>query len=83
MLSQAFRVVRRPNGNVIIASDGLSDPFDDISLGEPGNSLPCTSVPGHKAGGFGCMSESWSQPQQHSGSSAPLMLPHYCMAVHA
>ena len=33
-ISQAFRVVRRPNGNVIIASDGLSDPFDDISLGE-------------------------------------------------
>ena len=34
-MRQAFRVVRRPNGNVIIASDGLSDPFDDISLGEP------------------------------------------------
>jgi hypothetical protein len=33
VLLQAFRVVRRPNGNVIIASDGLSDPFDDISLG--------------------------------------------------
>jgi hypothetical protein len=33
VLPQAFRVVRRPNGNVIIASDGLSDPFDDISLG--------------------------------------------------
>jgi len=33
-MRQAFRVVRRPNGNVIIASDGLSDPFDDISLGE-------------------------------------------------
>ncbi|KAK9811661.1 hypothetical protein WJX72_007914 [[Myrmecia] bisecta] len=30
----AFRVVRRPNGNVIIASDGLSDPFDDITLGD-------------------------------------------------
>ena len=29
-LRQAFRVVRRPNGNVIIASDGLSDPFDDV-----------------------------------------------------
>lgn len=27
---QAFRVVKRPNGNVILASDGLSDPFDDI-----------------------------------------------------
>ena len=34
LIVQAFRVVRRPNGNVIIASDGLSDPFDDISLGE-------------------------------------------------
>ncbi len=34
-MRQAFRVVRRPNGNVIIASDGLSDPFDDISLGAP------------------------------------------------
>jgi hypothetical protein len=33
-MRQAFRVVRRPNGNVIIASDGLSDPFDDVSLGE-------------------------------------------------
>lgn len=31
---QAFRVVKRPNGNVILASDGLSDPFDDISEGE-------------------------------------------------
>lgn len=32
-LRQAFRLVRRPNGNVILASDGLSDPFDDITLG--------------------------------------------------
>ena len=30
---QAFRLVRRPNGNVILASDGLSDPFDDVTLG--------------------------------------------------
>eukprot|EP00891_Asterochloris_glomerata_P004539 jgi/Astpho2/4539/Aster-x1258 len=30
----AFRVVKRSNGNVIMASDGLSDPFDDMSLGE-------------------------------------------------
>lgn len=30
----AFRVVKLENGNVIISSDGLSDPFDDISLGE-------------------------------------------------
>ncbi|CAL8469135.1 g8676 [Coccomyxa elongata] len=33
-LRQAFRLVRRPNGNVILASDGLSDPFDDITLGD-------------------------------------------------
>ena len=39
-MRQAFRVVRRPNGNVIIASDGLSDPFDDISLGEPPHVAP-------------------------------------------
>jgi len=32
-LRQAFRVVRRKTGNVILASDGLSDPFDDITLG--------------------------------------------------
>ena len=30
---QAFRLVKRQNGNVLIASDGLSDPFDDITLG--------------------------------------------------
>lgn len=30
---QAFRVIKRPNGNVILASDGLSDPFDDIAEG--------------------------------------------------
>ena len=32
---QAFRLVRRQNGNVILASDGLSDPFDDVTLGSP------------------------------------------------
>ena len=32
-LRQAFRVIRRRTGNVILASDGLSDPFDDITLG--------------------------------------------------
>lgn len=33
-LRQAFRVVRpRMGGNVILASDGLSDPFDDVTLG--------------------------------------------------
>lgn len=48
-MRQAFRVVRRPNGNVIIASDGLSDPFDDISLGGTGpdaTKLGCTSCSG-------------------------------------
>ena len=33
-LRQAFRVVRRRTGGVILASDGLSDPFDDITLGQ-------------------------------------------------
>jgi len=28
--TQTFRVIRRPNGNIIIISDGLSDPFDDL-----------------------------------------------------
>ena len=32
-LRQHFRVVHRSNGNVLIASDGLSDPFDDIQEG--------------------------------------------------
>lgn len=32
-LRQGFRIVRRRTGNVILASDGLSDPFDDITLG--------------------------------------------------
>ena len=32
-LRQAFRVVRRRTGSVILSSDGLSDPFDDITLG--------------------------------------------------
>ena len=41
-LRQAFRLVRRPNGNIILASDGLSDPFDDITLGT--SSIP--TVPG-------------------------------------
>ncbi|KAL3157930.1 hypothetical protein ABBQ32_012332 [Trebouxia sp. C0010 RCD-2024] len=33
-LRQAFRVIRPRTGNVILASDGLSDPFDDVTLGE-------------------------------------------------
>ena len=32
-LRQAFRIIRRRTGNIILASDGLSDPFDDITLG--------------------------------------------------
>ncbi|KAL4859146.1 hypothetical protein ACK3TF_000915 [Chlorella vulgaris] len=31
---QNFRVIHRPSGNVMIVSDGLSDPFDDIHEGE-------------------------------------------------
>lgn len=30
---QNFRVIHRPSGNVMIVSDGLSDPFDDIHEG--------------------------------------------------
>lgn len=33
-LRQSFRLIRRPNGNVMLVSDGLSDPFDDVTLGE-------------------------------------------------
>ena len=32
-LRQSFRLIRRPNGNVLLVSDGLSDPFDDVTLG--------------------------------------------------
>ena len=32
-LRQNFRVIHRPNGNVMVVSDGLSDPFDDIHEG--------------------------------------------------
>ncbi|KAL4458846.1 hypothetical protein ABPG75_013711 [Micractinium tetrahymenae] len=31
---QNFRVIHRPSGNVMIVSDGLSDPFNDIHDGE-------------------------------------------------
>jgi hypothetical protein len=31
---QAFRLIRSATGNVILTSDGLSDPFDDVSLGK-------------------------------------------------
>lgn len=31
---QSFRVIHRSNGNVMLVSDGLSDPFDDIQEGE-------------------------------------------------
>ncbi|GAB4821718.1 hypothetical protein N2152v2_008764 [Parachlorella kessleri] len=33
-LRQNFRVIHRPNGNVMVVSDGLSDPFDDIHEGD-------------------------------------------------
>lgn len=33
-LQQNFRVIHRPSGNVMIVSDGLSDPFDDIHEGD-------------------------------------------------
>ena len=47
---QAFRLVRRQNGNVILASDGLSDPFDDVTLGSPAQAQasshwPCCWAP--------------------------------------
>lgn len=32
-MRQNFRVIHRPSGNVMIVSDGLSDPFDDIHEG--------------------------------------------------
>ncbi|KDD71835.1 hypothetical protein H632_c4319p0 [Helicosporidium sp. ATCC 50920] len=32
-LRENFRVIRRPNGNVLLVSDGLSDPFDDFHDG--------------------------------------------------
>ena len=33
-LQQAFKLVQRPHGTVLLVSDGLSDPFDDVTLGE-------------------------------------------------
>ena len=30
---QAYQMIERPSGSVILASDGLSDPFDDATLG--------------------------------------------------
>ena len=33
-LRQSFRLIRRANGNVMLVSDGLSDPFDDVTLGK-------------------------------------------------
>ena len=33
-LRQSFRLIRRADGNVLLVSDGLSDPFDDVTLGE-------------------------------------------------
>lgn len=41
---QSFRVIHRPGGNVMICSDGLSDPFDDIHEGGRAQLL-CTGHP--------------------------------------
>ena len=38
-------MVRRPNGDILLASDGLSDPFDDLTLGESCERKEWTSVP--------------------------------------
>ena len=37
---QNFRVIHRPSGNVMIVSDGLSDPFDDIHEGKQAPGSP-------------------------------------------
>lgn len=34
-LRQSFRLIRRPKGTTMLVSDGLSDPFDDVTLGKP------------------------------------------------
>ncbi|KAK9796637.1 hypothetical protein WJX73_006128 [Symbiochloris irregularis] len=33
-LRQSFKLVHRPEGTVLLVSDGLSDPFDDVTLGD-------------------------------------------------
>lgn len=33
-LQQSFRLIHRPNGSVLLVSDGLSDPFDDVQESE-------------------------------------------------
>ena len=35
-LRQSFKLVRRPQDTVLLVSDGLSDPFDDVTLGASG-----------------------------------------------
>lgn len=32
-LRQSFKMVHRPQGTILLVSDGLSDPFDDVTLG--------------------------------------------------
>lgn len=32
-LRQSFRLIKRPEETVVLVSDGLSDPFDDVTLG--------------------------------------------------
>lgn len=41
---QNFRVIHRPSGNVMIVSDGLSDPFDDIHEGKQAPSSPASQA---------------------------------------
>lgn len=38
---QAYRVVRRDGGAILIATDGMSDPFDDTEEGLPVNGFEC------------------------------------------
>ena len=33
-MQQSFKLVHRPQETALLVSDGLSDPFDDVTLGE-------------------------------------------------
>ena len=65
----AFRLIRRPrSGTVILATDGLSDPFDDLTLGD-GNvngfglefyiETPAAELPGGPAGSVSDAKGAW------------------------
>lgn len=43
-LRQSFKLVHRPGGTVLLVSDGLSDPFDDVTLGKPAKLLKPSSI---------------------------------------